>query len=708
MFPCWDEPSFKATFAISMGTKEGLKCLSCMPEAAEPSASQVDLASAFVGDDWQTVHFDLTPAMSTYLVAIASGPFNCLSDSYVSKITGNTVQLASWAVNEDYRHTAFTLEILKASLLYFEDLFDIPYPLPKLDVLVIPTFEVAAMENFGLITMAARIGLTPPGSPNGIFDMALGTICHEVSHMWFGNLVTPAWWDDLFLKEGFATFLGNLRAANDLRPERRISQFFIAGRMARGLAADGKRNTHAVLDEDIQTLEELEGTWDAVCYSKGASIVAMIAAYVGERDFIRGARKFLSVPHSVANRQDFWKAITNARVDVVSFAQKWITTKGYPVVKIKATEHGFSLTQERFLQSGDLKEEEDTELWPVPLSAQVLKGDIERLVPAMFSEKSIDLALPRGSVFILNCNSLGMYRVRYPETMLKAIAQSASTPDSPISADARIGLLKDCFRLSEAGYYPPSVPLDFVSCLTQETEAWVLSTIRTLLTQRLTTWGCGSARAEKGIKALLRRLFSAQAEELGFDAKEGDSVMDPSRRRAVISGAVHGEDQTAIAELMRRFDHFLETGNMDGIPADLKIYLKSSDDMTQTLIAIAFAKVKVTYALDWSLGNLHVQHLNWTISAAFDNPQGNEAAIDWFFDNWANLESKLSRVTLKSLVKDCGASACDEKVMTKIEAFIQSLETGSGLETARSKAAALSRDLPAVLKWLDENGLVEA
>lgn len=171
MFPCWDEPSFKATFAVSMVTKEGLKCLSCMPEAEAPSNAQVELASSLSGEKWQTVHFDSTPPvsqqnlnsplfiskltfivqMSTYLVAITSGPFNCLSDFYVSKISGNTVRLASWAVNEDYRHTTFILEVLKASLLYFEDLFDIPYPLPKLDVLVVPTFEAAAMENFGLV-----------------------------------------------------------------------------------------------------------------------------------------------------------------------------------------------------------------------------------------------------------------------------------------------------------------------------------------------------------------------------------------------------------------------------------------------------------------------------------------------------------------------------------------------------------------------------
>lgn len=153
-----------------------------------------------------------------------------------------------------------------------------------------------------------------------------------------------------------------------------MGQFFVAGRMARGLVADGKRNTHAVLDETLQTLAELEGTWDAICYSKGASLVAMIAAYVGEGGFIRGIQKFLGAPHSVATRHDFWRAITSEGVDVVSFAQKWITKKGFPVIKVEYTSRGFCLSQERFLQSGDLVPVEDTEIWYVHTDLDVPLG----------------------------------------------------------------------------------------------------------------------------------------------------------------------------------------------------------------------------------------------------------------------------------------------------------------------------------------------
>jgi hypothetical protein len=130
--------------------------------------------------------------------------------------------------------------------------------------------------------------------------------------------------------------------------------------------------------------------------------------------------------------------------------------------------------------------------------------------------------------------------------MIGEIARYAALADSPISAEGRISLLKESFSLSQAGYYPPSVPLEFIFGLTQETEAWVLMTMNILLTGRLATWGDGSMLVKKGIKALLRRLCVALAEQLGFDAREGDSVMDPLRRRAVISGAVHGEDQGSV------------------------------------------------------------------------------------------------------------------------------------------------------------------
>jgi len=178
-----------------------------------------------------------------------------------------------------------------------------------------------------------------------------------------GNLVTPAWWDDLFLKESFASWLGGLRCSDDLHPERRIRQSFLNRQMFNALTFDASRNTHAILNEKLHTIQELEGTWDQICYAKSPAVVSMIAAYVGEDQFFAGVKTFLRKPHSVATRHDLWEAMSECGKDVVSFAQRWITTEGYPVVLVEKTETGVSLEQKRFLITGDVEEDDEHVTW---------------------------------------------------------------------------------------------------------------------------------------------------------------------------------------------------------------------------------------------------------------------------------------------------------------------------------------------------------
>jgi aminopeptidase 2 len=193
----------------------------------------------------------------------------------------------------------------------------------------------------------------------------LTTLLHvtDICVVALGNLVTPSWWDGLFVKEGFASWLGQLECASDLFPERKLKQAYVSDEMMLALAVDATRNTHPILDENAQTLSQLQGTWDDICYSKGSAVAAMIAAHVGRADFIRGIRKFLHEPHSVSGRDELWKALASDTVDVETFANTWISTPGFPVVTVKEIPGGFALRQERFLQSGDLLPEEDTLLW---------------------------------------------------------------------------------------------------------------------------------------------------------------------------------------------------------------------------------------------------------------------------------------------------------------------------------------------------------
>jgi aminopeptidase N len=167
----------------------------------------------------------------------------------------------------------------------------------------------------------------------------------------------------LFLKEGFASWLGSLKCGDHLHPERRFTQRFVAQKVLKALASDSTRHTHPLIDDRAQTLRELENTWDDICYEKGPTVVTMLAAHIGLEAFVKGIRRYLSKGNAVAGREELWQAMDDGKNEFSSFARKWVATEGYPVVKIKETADGYSLRQERFLRTGNLKLEEDTALW---------------------------------------------------------------------------------------------------------------------------------------------------------------------------------------------------------------------------------------------------------------------------------------------------------------------------------------------------------
>ncbi|KAJ9094221.1 hypothetical protein QFC21_006047 [Naganishia friedmannii] len=716
VYPCWDEPSRKATFAFSMVTKSGLKCLSCMPETTSPRALQSSLAVDFVEEGFQVVHFETTPPMSTYVTALASGPFECLRTSIVSNLTGKTIPLASWATEKDYKHTAFALGVMKRSLAYFEDLLQIPYPLLKLDLLAVPKFVMGAQENFGLITASCLSTLTPPDTNDTQFDLVAGMVCHEVSHMWFGNLVTPSWWDDLFLKEGFASWLGQLECASDLFPDQKLKQAYVSDEIMLALDVDATRNTHPILDENAQTLSELEGTWDDICYSKGSAVAAMIAAHVGRRDFIRGIRKFLREPHSVSGRDDLWKALASESVvDVESFANTWISTPGYPVVTMEEIPGGYVLQQERFLQSGDLSPEEATVLWPIPLNIRVLKGKEDDAFPTLFSDKGMRIQTMSDTLIKLNSDSLCVYRVRYPESIVQQFATIAAHGNGQLSAQDLIGLLDDCFALSFAGYYTPAVALGFLSTICDDPAAHVSKHVDKVLRAYLARWE-GYIDIQSGIKALLRKVFGDKAQELGLQREEDDAVLDQCRREAAVTGALFGKHQVITCQAMELFDSAMKMGTLEGISSELRLYLSSADDILQQVIAIALCNASssevLAKVLGWLVENGQSQHLYQAINFATKSSAGNEAAT-WIMGNFGKLEGRLDRGTVKRLVRDGFQNVHDEAIISEVERFFSDAAYSShygvdslkALEVCRSRGKANQRDYAAVLNWFAEHDI---
>ncbi|GJE97966.1 Peptidase M1 aminopeptidase N catalytic domain-containing protein [Phanerochaete sordida] len=296
-FPCWDEPALKATVTLQMISRAHTTNIANMSVHSEsvytPHPDPDSDAAAWLAqrllegqhEMWKVTTFQKTPLISTYLVGWANGPFNFLEAAYTSPLTGKTRPLRIYATPDLIRQGQFALDVARRAMPIYEEVFDIEYPLPKLDFLVASDYKAGAMENWGLIT-GSTIGLlvdTDRADLLGKQDVA-AMVCHEISHMWFGNITTMEWWDTVYLKEGFARLLGETIMLDKLFPEWRLRPEFLTYAMSVAMKADAKPSSHPI-EVECPDANKANQIFDALSYDKGATILRMLSEYVGEETF---------------------------------------------------------------------------------------------------------------------------------------------------------------------------------------------------------------------------------------------------------------------------------------------------------------------------------------------------------------------------------------------------------------------------------------
>lgn len=292
-FPCWDEPSVKATFSISVIAPKDRTVLSNMPEVPSDSSSAVldPLAADDLGNDLKLVQFGKSPIMSTYLVAIIVGEFE-----YVEGQTTNGksagVKVRAYTPIGKKEQGRFALETSIKALEFYTEFFDITYPLPKYDCIAIPDFECGAMENWGLVTYRETCILVDPKSTSSDTKQFIAIVVnHEMAHQWFGNLVTMEWWTHLWLNEGFASFMENL-CTHTLFPEFDMWTQFVADTLIPALDLDALENSHPI-EVPVGHPSEVDEIFDNISYNKGASVLRMLFDYVGKDAFRKGLHGYL-------------------------------------------------------------------------------------------------------------------------------------------------------------------------------------------------------------------------------------------------------------------------------------------------------------------------------------------------------------------------------------------------------------------------------
>ncbi|KAF9421334.1 Aminopeptidase 2 mitochondrial [Podila epigama] len=571
-FPCWDEPAVKATFTVTLVAPVDMTCLSNMSVET----------TTILENGMQEVTFLRTPIMATYLLAWTIGDFDYIEAYSSGEFNGEPVQCRLYAPVGLAEHGRYSLDLaIKAQ--YFARLFNIPYPLPKLDLVAVPDFAPGAMENWGLISFRTYAVLIEELSSHDRRLEVAATVIHEISHQWFGNLVTMDWWSDLWLFEGFATHLAYL-AVDEMFPEWDIWSEFVK-RIQEVLKHDSLRTSHPV-EVGVENPNEITQIFDEISYMKGASVLRMLSVWLGHENFFKGIQQFMhKFMWGNANTDDLWQTMAEVcGVDVPSFMQKWTRQTGYPVLSITEIDDATILVRQNlFLSTGDVREEEDCLVWPVPLA--LVTADEPETRNIMMDSREMILKVNTHKWYKFNMGQAGFYRVSYPSKSLDLLGKTfgvrrpsnattmndLATPQ-PRTLDAanRVGLLTDAAALVASGNAPTSSFLTLLKYLEDEQDYMVWGEVSLRLQELLSVWLEQPVHVLEALKEVQRRLFTKIVKRLGWDYSEGEEPSSCHLRALAIRFAGRAGDPEIVAEARRRFWVFMQEKDMSAIPPDLR------------------------------------------------------------------------------------------------------------------------------------------
>ena len=451
-FPCWDQPDVKCSFEhlVLVQIDEDLQVLSNL-DVMENQCGDETLNGFVKGDEkWRKYQFSKSPLMSTYLLCIVIGQY-----SSVSQLVGST-KISVYAPLNRAEEATFSLDTAVKCIKIFNDFFGIDYCLPKLDLIALACLSVGAMENWGLVTFRENSLLVDPATSSNAQLQAVATIvAHEISHQWFGNLVTMRWWSDLWLNEGFATFM-QYYAIHDIFPQFLLWDQFCSDVLIPSLQLDALENSHPIKVE-VNNPHEIDEIFDKISYRKGASVIRMLHSVLGEATFKEGIRTYMqSYKYNNACTQDLWNSLRSvSSVDVASLMDYWVNNVGFPIIKVSLTTRTggdpvILVSQERFSAAHKCN---DGLLWHVPISVRIQgiqeDGSVSQVITStvIMTERSLELSLPQGLRFSvkpadrcfikMNPNFVSYYRTEYSRELSlcleKGIADQSLPPVDRLS-----------------------------------------------------------------------------------------------------------------------------------------------------------------------------------------------------------------------------------------------------------------------------------
>lgn len=720
-FPCYDEPAAKAKFSISLIAHKDLVCLSNQPEKE----------TTLLGDDKKKVSFTVTPLMSTYLVAFIVGDLRYITnDDY-------RVPIRVYAVPGSEHLGKYSADIAAKTLKFFDSKFDIPYPYDKLDMAAIPEFSAGAMENSGLVTFRSVDLLIDENNTNvNTKQRVTEVVMHELAHQWFGDLVTMDFWDGLWLNEGFATWM-SWYACDALFPDWKVWESYVSDSLQHALSLDALRSSHPI-EVPVKRADEINQIFDAISYSKGSSLLKMISNWLGEDVFIKGVSNYLK-KHKWGNTQtsDLWEALGEASgKDVVKVMDIWTKNTGFPIVKVEETGNGeIKVTQNRFLATGDVKEEEDKTLYPVFLGLKTSEGVDESLV---LDTRSKTFKVPTSDDFFkINANQTGIYRTAYEPSRWNKLGEAGV--QGKLTVEDRVGLVADAGSLASTGFIETSSLLDLVKSWSKESNYVVWNEILTRIGAIKAALLFEDEATQDALKFFTRDLISAKLNEIGWEFTGKESFAEQQLKSSLFASAVNADEPKAVEYAKEAFAKFV-AGDKQAVNPNLRgsifnTVAKSGDEKTfdqlfeiysnplaieEKIAALrAFGRFSKPEILDKVTGLLlnteivKQQDVYIPIQGLRATKLGVEKTWAWLSGNWDKVYELFppGLSMLGSIVTLSTSGFTKAEQRKEVEEFLASKNTkgfdqslAQSLDMITTKIKWADRDSKAIYKWLEANG----
>lgn len=549
--PSFDEPDYKAKFDLSARVPASQMAVSNLP-----AQSSKDL-----GNGLKEVKFATTPTMSTYLLFFGTGDFD-----RISKRAG-THEVGIVTSRGNGEKARFALDAETQILPYYDDYFGVPFPLPKLDNVAGPGQSqfFGAMENWGAIFTFEKILLLDPTISSEADRQAIFSVeAHEMAHQWFGDLVTMAWWDDLWLNEGFASWMEN-RTTQHFHPDWGADVDHVASRED-AMNLDSFATTHPIVQQ-VRTVEQANQAFDTITYQKGESVIAMLEGFAGSDAWRTGIQAYVrKFAHRNSRTRDLWAAIEGAGAKgLTTVANDFTSQPGIPLITVGPAQcvNGntvATLTQTQFSNDKTAEAAAHPLTWHVPVRATVGgKSPTQIITQARMSR----IEVPGCGTLLINPGQTGYYRTLYAPQQAGAL-RAGFAGLGPVD---QYGLLTDTWALSTAGYQPMARALDLLAAMPAGANGKVFG-------EGLATWiGLydqfdGDAAAQAAIKARILRTYSPRLAALGFAPRAGEPPLDTLLRQSLIGQLGRIGDPAVVGEGQRLFAAFQH--NPNAIPGPLK------------------------------------------------------------------------------------------------------------------------------------------